>query len=75
MENVHVFTDFVHAFSQFGADMVELAHVSGDRQNVNYLHAFFCNVVFIGIDTIDSDIDPKALTMRNCVILYLVINS
>eukprot|EP00112_Aurelia_sp_Birch-Aquarium-sp1_P021575 Seg585.1 transcript_id=Seg585.1/GoldUCD/mRNA.D3Y31 product=alpha-catulin protein_id=Seg585.1/GoldUCD/D3Y31 len=33
LENVHVFTDFVHAFSQFGADMVELAHVSGDRQN------------------------------------------
>ncbi|XP_065052441.1 alpha-catulin-like isoform X2 [Rhopilema esculentum] len=33
LENVHIFTDFVQAFSQFGADMVELAHVSGDRQN------------------------------------------
>lgn len=29
------FTDFVKAFSQFGNDMVKLAHVSGDRQNVS----------------------------------------
>ena len=28
------FTEFVNAFSQFGSDMVELAHISGDRQNV-----------------------------------------
>lgn len=33
LEKVHIFTEFVQAFSQFGADMVELAHVSGDRQN------------------------------------------
>jgi len=33
LENVRIFTDFVHSFTQFGADMVELAHVSGDRQN------------------------------------------
>ncbi|KAG1695753.1 Alpha-catulin [Nymphon striatum] len=33
MENVTSFTDFVKAFSQFGSEMVELAHLTGDRQN------------------------------------------
>ncbi|BFZ21985.1 hypothetical protein BsWGS_25024 [Bradybaena similaris] len=33
VEQLHNFTDFVSAFSQFGKDMVELAHLSGDRQN------------------------------------------
>ncbi|KAK2171063.1 hypothetical protein NP493_1106g00015 [Ridgeia piscesae] len=33
IENVSSFTDFVKAFSQFGNEMVELAHLSGDRQN------------------------------------------
>ncbi|CAG5122756.1 unnamed protein product [Candidula unifasciata] len=33
VEQVNNFTDFVSAFSQFGKDMVELAHLSGDRQN------------------------------------------
>ena len=32
---MNTFTDFVQAFSQFGSDMVELAHLSGDRQNVS----------------------------------------
>lgn len=27
------FTEFVKAFSVFGAEMVELAHVTGERQN------------------------------------------
>ena len=35
IENVSSFTDFVKAFSQFGNEMVELAHLSGDRQNVS----------------------------------------
>ena len=35
LENVKIFTDFVQSFTQFGADMVELAHVSGDRQSVS----------------------------------------
>ena len=35
LEGVNTFTDFVQAFSQFGSDMVELAHLSGDRQNVS----------------------------------------
>ena len=35
LEGVITFTDFVQAFSQFGSDMVELAHLSGDRQNVS----------------------------------------
>ncbi|GFR90610.1 alpha-catenin-related protein [Elysia marginata] len=33
VEGVNNFTDFVSAFSQFGKDMVELAHLSGDRQS------------------------------------------
>lgn len=33
LENVSNFTEFVNAFSQFGGDMVELAYVSGERQN------------------------------------------
>ena len=34
------FKDFVHAFSQFGGDMVELAYVSGERQNVSLIYDF-----------------------------------
>ncbi|XP_037915686.1 alpha-catulin isoform X3 [Hermetia illucens] len=33
LESVASFTEFVKAFSVFGAEMVELAHVTGDRQN------------------------------------------
>ncbi|PVD38027.1 hypothetical protein C0Q70_00634 [Pomacea canaliculata] len=33
VENVATFQDFVASFSQFGKYMVELAHLSGDRQN------------------------------------------
>uniref|UniRef100_T1IXC7 Alpha-catulin n=1 Tax=Strigamia maritima TaxID=126957 RepID=T1IXC7_STRMM len=33
LENVTNFTEFVKAFSQFGSEMVELAHITGDRQN------------------------------------------
>uniref|UniRef100_T1GGS3 Alpha-catulin n=1 Tax=Megaselia scalaris TaxID=36166 RepID=T1GGS3_MEGSC len=33
LESVASFTEFVRAFSVFGAEMVELAHVTGDRQN------------------------------------------
>ncbi|XP_011496940.1 PREDICTED: alpha-catulin [Ceratosolen solmsi marchali] len=33
LESVSNFTEFVKAFSQFGAEMVELAHMTGDRQN------------------------------------------
>lgn len=40
LENVNTFTDFVQAFSQFGSDMVELAHLSGDRQNVGIPYLF-----------------------------------
>ena len=38
LEGVSTFTDFVQAFSQFGSDMVDLAHLSGDRQNVSLFH-------------------------------------
>ena len=40
IENVVNFKDFVHAFSQFGGDMVELAYVSGERQNVSFICDF-----------------------------------
>ncbi|XKL59885.1 hypothetical protein PGB90_000901 [Kerria lacca] len=33
LESVTNFTEFVKAFSQFGSEMVELAHLTGDRQN------------------------------------------
>ncbi|XP_017761241.1 PREDICTED: alpha-catulin isoform X2 [Eufriesea mexicana] len=33
LESVSNFTEFVKAFSQFGAEMVELAHLTGDRQS------------------------------------------
>ncbi|EDO34338.1 predicted protein, partial [Nematostella vectensis] len=33
LETINSFTEFVQTFSQFGAEMVELAHLSGDRQN------------------------------------------
>ncbi|XP_070490904.1 alpha-catulin isoform X2 [Chironomus tepperi] len=33
LESVATFTEFVKAFSVFGAEMVELAHITGDRQN------------------------------------------
>lgn len=33
LESVGNFTEFVKAFSQFGGEMVELAHLTGDRQN------------------------------------------
>ena len=42
LENVNTFTDFVQAFSQFGSDMVELAHLSGDRQNVGIPYLIKC---------------------------------
>ncbi|XP_014669905.1 PREDICTED: alpha-catulin-like [Priapulus caudatus] len=33
LEQVTNFTEFVNVFSQFGQEMVELAHLTGDRQN------------------------------------------
>lgn len=33
LENTANFTDFVKIFTEFGGDMVDLAHRSGDRQN------------------------------------------
>ena len=44
IEKCSTFTDFVKSFSQFGKEMVNLAHVSGDRQNVshNFIIAWIC---------------------------------
>ncbi|XP_038072422.1 alpha-catulin-like isoform X2 [Patiria miniata] len=33
IESTKTFTEFVQCFSQFGKEMVELAHLTGDRQN------------------------------------------
>src|SRR6218665_3331959 len=40
IESCTTFAEFVKAFSQFGNEMVELAHLSGDRQNVRFF--VFC---------------------------------
>lgn len=37
LENVANFTEFVKAFSHFGMEMVELAHLTSDRQNVCFV--------------------------------------
>lgn len=37
LEKVNSFQEFVQIFSQFGNEMVEFAHLTGDRQNVCYL--------------------------------------
>lgn len=34
LEKVTSFQEFVQIFSQFGNEMVEFAHLTGDRQNV-----------------------------------------
>lgn len=34
LERVSSFQEFVQIFSQFGNEMVEFAHLTGDRQNV-----------------------------------------
>lgn len=36
LENVIDFYSFISLFSQYGADLIELAHLSGERQNVNF---------------------------------------
>ncbi|WAR10887.1 CTNL1-like protein [Mya arenaria] len=38
IETMESFTDFVKAFSTFGNNMVELAHITGDRQNTCLRH-------------------------------------
>lgn len=38
LEKVNSFQEFVQIFSQFGNEMVEFAHLTGDRQNVRTYH-------------------------------------
>lgn len=38
LEKVNSFQEFVQIFSQFGNEMVEFAHLTGDRQNVCICH-------------------------------------
>ncbi len=36
LENTNNFTEFVKIFTQFGGEMVDLAHRSGERQHVSF---------------------------------------
>ncbi|CAF89206.1 unnamed protein product, partial [Tetraodon nigroviridis] len=40
LERVSTFQEFVQIFSQFGNEMVEFAHLTGDRQNVSDTSVF-----------------------------------
>ena len=52
LENVANFTEFVKAFSNFGVEMIELAQLTNERQNVGYVFDFlfhfflFCFGIF-----------------------------
>jgi hypothetical protein len=37
LETVTAFSEFVKLFGVYGSQMVELAHLTGDRQNVNQI--------------------------------------
>lgn len=38
LETVPTFSEFVKLFGVYGSQMVELAHLTGDRQNVNKVY-------------------------------------
>lgn len=42
LEKVSSFQEFVQIFSQFGNEMVEFAHLTGDRQNVSTETNYVC---------------------------------
>ena len=57
IETCATFADFVKAFSQFGNDMVQLAHLSGDRQNVSiYLTLFLIKLIHYSVVLQDSNV-------------------
>lgn len=45
LENVANFTEFVKAFSHFGMEMVELAHLTSDRKNVCFVYYIFFQII------------------------------
>lgn len=50
LEKVSSFQEFVQIFSQFGNEMVEFAHLTGDRQNVSInkrLWVMLHSIIFI----------------------------
>lgn len=52
LEKVSSFQEFVQIFSQFGNEMVEFAHLTGDRQNVRInkkLWVMLWGIIFIWI--------------------------
>lgn len=56
LERVSTFQEFVQIFSQFGNEMVEFAHLTGDRQNVRALYAHTHTPLLI----------PDLLTYEGC---------
>lgn len=46
LERVSTFQEFVQIFSQFGNEMVEFAHLTGDRQNVSSI--WRCSAFLVG---------------------------
>ena len=47
LENVIDFWNFVRLFTQYGTDLIELAHLSGERQNVRIqLSTEFYHIIF-----------------------------
>lgn len=65
LESVSNFTEFVKAFSQFGGEMVELAHLTGDRQ-VRTCFLFFLLCLQINI----SRISFLSIILYNYIILF-----
>lgn len=47
LEYVIDFDSFLSLFTQYGADLIELAHLSGERQNVHFLKLFFLLLLLI----------------------------
>lgn len=45
LEKVSSFQEFVQIFSQFGNEMVEFAHLTGDRQNVSTRQKSVCSML------------------------------
>lgn len=59
LESVSNFTEFVKAFSQFGGEMVELAHLTGDRQVRNSLSfkSIFHGIVYFNYNFLSRAIN------------------
>lgn len=56
LEQVANFSEFVKAFSVFGAEMVELAHVTGRKFKINiFVFIYYLYKILSGMVTINSN--------------------